>query len=221
MYKTYVFLEGEAGADPFRYRGAEGASAVSAQLPALAGYTQTRTLDEQIDASEPPPFVGIAELYFTDIEAALDTTAQADAVQSMLTEAGRIGPISVGLARTVLRLAAHHDGGLIKGVFPFRRKADLSVADFQAYWWLHHGPIAALTQDAVYYLQCHPLPASYEQGRPPYDGITELHWRDVGAARAAMASRQMTEDQANDSQNFVEPGSVLLFLAEEEVLIPA
>ena len=221
MYKTYLFLEGEPGADPFRYRGAEVAAAVSAQLPTLVGYTQTRTLEEQIDPREPPPFVGIAELYFTDVEAALDTNLQAHAVQSILTEGCRVGPVSVGLARTVLRLAAHHEGGLIKGVFPFRRKADLSVTDFQSYWWLHHGPIAALTQDAVYYLQCHPLPASYAQGQPPYDGITELHWRDVAAARAAMSSRQMTEDQGNDAQNFVQPGSVLLFLAEEEVVIPA
>ena len=31
----------------------------------------------------------------------------------------------------------------------------------------------------------------------------------------------MIEDQATDSQNFAEPGSVILFLAGEEVVIPA
>ena len=125
------------------------------------------------------------------------------------------------MARTVMRLPAHHDGGLIKGVFPFRRRADLGVADFQRYWWLNHGPIAALTEQAVYYLQCHPLVETYERGRPPFDGITELHWPDVAAARAAMASRQMTEDQSNDARNFVDPDSVVLFLAAEEVVLAA
>jgi uncharacterized protein (TIGR02118 family) len=125
------------------------------------------------------------------------------------------------MARTVMRLPEHHQGGFIKGVFPFRRQDHLSVADFQHYWWLNHGPIAALTEQAVYYLQCHPLAETYTRGRPPYDGITELHWRDVAAARAAMASRQMVEDQASDAQNFAEPGSVVLFLAEEEVVIAA
>ncbi len=221
MYKTYLFLEGEPGTDPFKYRGQDAAAQLTAQLPAVAGYTQTRTLDEQINPSEPPPFVGIAELYFTDLEAALNTTAQAEVVQSMLANGARIGPTSVGLARTVLRLAAHHEGGLIKGVFPFRRKATLSVADFQSHWWLRHGPIAALTENAVCYLQCHPLPACYDQGQPPYDGITELHWHSVSDARSAMTSRQMTEDQANDSLNFVDQGSVLLFLAAEEIVIPA
>ena len=75
-----------------------------------------------------------------------------------------------------------------------------------------------MTDAAVYYLQCHPLFETYARGRPPYDGITELHWTDVTTARAAMASRQMTEDQATDAKNFVEPGSVLLFLAVEEVI---
>ncbi|MEZ5599032.1 MAG: EthD domain-containing protein [Pseudomonadales bacterium] len=79
--------------------------------------------------------------------------------------------------------------------------------------------MAALTEHAVYYLQCHPLPETYGQTPPPYDGITELHWPDTASARAAMASRQMREDQSNDARNFAEPGSVLLFLAVEEIVI--
>ena len=42
---------------------------------------------------------------------------------------------------------------------------------------------------------------------------------DVAAARAAMKSRQMTEDQSTDAKDFAEPGTVLLFLATEEVVI--
>lgn len=221
MFKTYLFLEGEAGADPFRLQGDAAAEALRAAVPDAVGYTQTRTLADQIEDRGEPPFVGIAELWFADKAAALAGVEHAGALQPLLHEGIRVGPITTGMSRIVMRLPAHHDGGFIKGVFPFRRKPDMTVADFQRYWWLNHGPIAALTERAVYYLQCHPMQETYASGRPPYDGITELHWSDVADARAAMASRQMVEDQGSDAVNFVEPDSVILFLAREEVVIAA
>jgi len=221
VYKTYFFLEGPAGSDPFGYGGEEAVQAITRSVSEATGYTQTRTLAEQIDQSTEPPFTGVAELWFADPNAALSSAVQAQALLELLTPEARIGPIVTGVARTVMRLPEHHDGGFIKGVFPFRRQSQLSVAGFQRYWWLQHGPIAARTEGAVYYLQCHPLPATYERGRPPYDGVTELHWPDVGSARHAMSSRQMIEDQATDSRNFAEPGSVLLFLAREEIVVAA
>lgn len=227
MYKTYLFLQGTIGSEPFLYRSAQAASAIATAVPGAVGYTQTRTLTEQIGGREAAPFTGIAELCFDDLAAALESGDHATAMSGLLTPGTQVGPVVTGTARTVLRLAAHHHGGLIKGVFPFRRKAGLAVADFQRYWWLQHGPVAALTENAVYYLQCHPLAQTYanaqtdEDGSPPYDGITELHWPDAASARAAMSSRQMIEDQGADARNFVAPGSVLLFLAVEEVVVAA
>jgi uncharacterized protein (TIGR02118 family) len=221
VYKTYFFLEGSTGSDPFRYGAKEAAQAIAGAVPEAAGFTQTRTLAEQVDQTAEPPFTGVAELWFPDPDTALSSASQALALSNLLTPDTRVGPIVTGMARTVMRLPEHHDGGHIKGVFPFRRQSRLSVPAFQRYWWLSHGPIAARTEQAVYYLQCHPLPATYERGRPPYDGVTELHWPDVGAARAAMSSRQMIEDQSTDAQNFAEPGTVVLFLAREEVVIAA
>jgi hypothetical protein len=219
MYKTYVFIEGEEGADPFRFRGEEARVAVVAALPGLVGYTQTRALAEQV--RPPVPFVGVAEFYFDDISSALDSAGQVLAVSKFLNAGARVGPVSTGHARTVMRLAAHHNGGFIKGVFPFRRKANMAVDEFQARWWLRHGAIAARTEDAVYYLQCHPLKECYVQGRPPYDGVTELHWPDMITAKAALASRQMREDQAQDSENFVDRDSIKLIMMEEEVVVAA
>ncbi len=118
-----------------------------------------------------------------------------------------------------MRLPEHHDGRCIKGVFPFRRKRELSVEQFQQRWWHGHGPIAARTERALAYVQCHPLIACYAGAAPDYDGVTELHWPDAAAARAAMASRQMREDQATDAEEFVEPGSVRLVLVQEETVI--
>ncbi len=221
MFKTYFFLEGAPGSDPFHATADQAQALFRQVLPQAIGYTQTRTLADQVDPQATPPFIGVAELWFAEQAAALDSTTQAAALGDLLSASTRVGPIVTGMARTVMRLPQHHQGGFIKGVFPFRRQDHLSVEDFQRYWWLNHGPIAALTEQAVYYLQCHPLAETYARGRPPYDGITELHWPNVAAARTAMSSRQMVEDQSSDAQRFAEPGSVLLFLAEEEVAVAA
>lgn len=225
MYKSYFFLEGNWGEQPFRLTGAAAAKAARTAIPELAGYTQSRSLagynGEQIEAGSRAAFVGVAELWFADSQNALNSVQHAAALAPLLAPGVNIGPIVTGRARTVIRLPAHHLAQHIKGVFPFRRKAGMAVEDFQDYWWHQHAPIAALTEQAVYYLQCHPLQQTYAVGTPPYDGITELHWPTVIAARQAMASRQMRVDQSQDAANFVEQDSVVLFLAEEEVVIAA
>ncbi|MEM1437300.1 MAG: EthD domain-containing protein [Pseudomonadota bacterium] len=223
MFKTCVFLNTSTDAhapDPFRYRDETAAAECRALCPDVAGYTQTRALADQVEPGAAPAFAGVAELYFQEPQQAL-AVGNAPERLAPLLEGGsdRIGPVITGLTRTVMRLPAHLTRVSIKGVFPFRRKAELTVEAFQRYWWQHHGPIAALTEEALCYLQCHPLEATYGTERPAYDGITELHWPDVEAARRSMASRQMQEDQAGDAVNFVDLENVLLFLAEEEAVI--
>lgn len=218
MIKTYLFLTGPS-ADPFVLRGDAAADALTRACPAACGFVQSRALTEQLDAVTVPPYTGIAELWFEDAADAL-ALAERAAVLAPLWQGGEqaLAATVVGHERVVMRLPEQHDHRGIKGVFPFRRRADLSVSDFRRAWWHGHGPIAARTEGALAYVQCHPLDASYRHGVPDYDGVTELHWPDVAAARAAMSSRQMREDQASDSQRFVEPGSVRLLLAQEEVI---
>jgi len=221
MYKSYFFLEGPPHSDAFQLTATQAAHAIAQALPTALGYTQTRTLREQIDDDALPPYTGIAEVWFANREEALGSLAQVEALSELLSPETRSGPIVTGRARTVMRLPEHHQGNFVKGVFGFRRQDRLGISEFQRYWWLNHGPIAARTEGAVYYLQCHPLTETYSPGTPPFDGITELHWASVEVARASMASAQMTRDQSKDAENFVEPGSVVLFLAGEEVVIAA
>lgn len=217
MYKTYYFLEGERARDPFAASGAEAARRVDALLPRAAGFAQTRPVVEQIDAAAPPPFAGIAEVWHLRREDALAGGERA-AVGSLLSQGVRVGPVFAGLARVALRLAAHHDGEGVKCVFPFRRKSGMSVGAFRQHWWRRHGPIAARTEGALFYLQCHPLDESYAESEPAFDGVTELHWPDLAAARSAMASAQMREEQASDAVHFAAPGSILMLAAREEIV---
>jgi hypothetical protein len=219
VFKTYLFLSSRAG-DPFTGSGDAAARQLARLCPAAVGYVQSRALAEQLDAVAVPAYSGIAELWFAD---------PADA-RAAVAQVGRFAPLWVdgsaavaaqftGQERVVMRLPEHHEGRFIKGVFPFRRKAGLSAAEFQRAWWHGHGPIAARTERALAYLQCHALPAGADEVATPWHAITELHWRDAAAARSAMASRQMREDQASDAERFVEPGSVGLLLVEPEVVI--
>jgi uncharacterized protein (TIGR02118 family) len=221
MLKMYVFLAGPVGQDPFAAAGEAAAARIASAVPGVLGYTQSRSLAEQVESGAEPAFAGVAELFFADPAAALAAARAESALASLWREGVKPAAVVVGQERIVMRLPAHHRGGFIKGVFPFQRKAGMPVDAFQRHWWHTHGPIAAQTEGAVLYVQCHPLPACYQGGQPRFDGVTELHWDDVAAARAAMNSRQMREDQAGDAANFAEPGSVLLFLAEEEHVIAA
>lgn len=221
MFKSSFFLEGPEDSDPFRCGGTEAAEIVAGCFPGLAGYTQTRTLADQVDPSARSPYTGVAEFWFAEQADALAAEVQGERLVALLTGETQVGASASGMIRTVMRTPSFYESGFIKGVFPFRRRDSLSVEAFQRYWWLEHGPVAALTEGSVCYTQCHPPKARYASGRPPFDGITELYWPDVAAARAAMGSRQMVEVQAADARNFAEPDSVVLFLAGEEVVIAA
>lgn len=223
MIKTYLFLaadERNPSGDPFATVAEDAAERIGRLCPRAVGYVQSRASSEQLDAVDRAPYAGVAELWFAQAADALAVTERPASLAGLWRAgAGAVAAVVTGHERVVMRLPEHHQGGFIKGVFPFRRKASLSVADFQHAWWHGHGPIAARTEGAVLYVQCHPLAACYDRGGPPYDGVTELHWPGAAAARAAMRSRQMREDQASDAQRFVEPGSVRLLIVEEEVVI--
>ena len=219
VIKLYVFLTAAPGADPFRHRGAAALGELHRVVPQVTEYVQTRTLERQL-SDEPPSFAGAAEFRFDYAAHAVEAAADVAKMVSLWADGARVSGIVAGHERTIMRLPGHVHGQGIKGVFPFNRKPGLSIDYFQAYWWRTHGPIAARTEDALAYFQCHLLRHLYDDGAPGFDGVTELHWPNFDAAEAAMASRQMREDQSQDAQNFADPDTVQLFMAAEEVIQP-
>ena len=215
MFRTSFFVQGTV---PFVQSGSAAEQHIRRLHPKIRGYVQTTATKQQIGEAA-PAFAGVAELWFDTPELALVASKAGYPLQGLVSADTQIVARSVGLERSVMLLPTHQRGKGIKGVFPFGRKTGVSVANFQAHWWHNHGPIAALTEGATAYVQCHPMPSLYASIRPEFDGITEIWWPDVATARAAMSSRQMTIDQSNDAKNFAEPGSVKLFLAQEDVIV--
>lgn len=217
MFKTHYFLESAPQRDPFAVSGAEATRRVDALFPRAAGVTLARSLAEQVDPGAHAAFAGVAELWHCRSDDAL-ARAERRGVEALLAPGVRIGPVITGLARVALRTADYPGSAGMKCVFPFRRKSGMSIEAFQQRWWHGHGPIAARTEGALLYLQCHPLLETYATDPPAFDGVTELHFHDLAAARSAMASRQMREDQASDAPHFAAAGSVQMFAAQEEIV---
>ena len=211
MYKTCFLIN--AGEDPFRFKGRDAEDAIRVVFPEIKGYVQTRALPGQ----ESPAFSGSAELWFDD--SSIATAACVIGIGGLLAEGVEVQSCLSGMERVVVRTAEYVTADRVKGVYPFRKKPGLTLEAFQHHWWHTHGPIAALTEEALSYVQIHTRADSQETASPAYDGITEISWPDIETAGRAIGSRQMREDQGSDAPNFVDMESISLFMAKEEVII--
>lgn len=216
MIHTLYLLSADREADPFALSGGEAREALSTRFPDAIGLGLTRAIPEQLVPGAAPDFAGAVEVWHAE-PAHAKRAAHVGDVAEVLASDAEVAEVVSGHARTVLRLARHHEGGFIKAVLPFRRRSGLDARDFQRTWWLEHGPIAARMQDAVLYRQLHPF-VDGAAAPSTIDGVTEFQWPDVASARAAMASRQMREEQVPDAARFADRDSIRTMLAVEEVL---
>lgn len=62
-----------------------------------------------------------------------------------------------------------------------KRRAGISIEDFQRYWLENHARVAASAPGLRRYVQSHTLPQGYSKGERVYDGISEM-WFDSKAS---------------------------------------
>lgn len=103
---------------------------------------------------------------------------------------------------------------MIRLTFLLRRKPELDLAEFQAYWRQRHGPLVAShahTLGMLRYVQVHtledPINAQMAEARggmeDPYDGVAEVWWRSkqellqvLGDEETQDAVAELVEDEA-------------------------
>jgi uncharacterized protein (TIGR02118 family) len=108
---------------------------------------------------------------------------------------------------------------MVKLVYVFKRKPGLSVEEFQRYWRETHGPIAAKIPGVRRYVQCHTLPALYENhGQPAYDGAAELWFDDLASFQRAAGSPEVAA-AIEDERAFIDHSTAKLFFTEERVIV--
>jgi uncharacterized protein (TIGR02118 family) len=121
---------------------------------------------------------------------------------------------------------------MIKIVFCLRRRAEMTRAEFQAYWRDHHAPLVREHAGVLgirRYVQTHSVDdaisiaiAGPRHGPEPYDGVAE-HWLDsldaLAAAGSTEAGRTASAALLADEQRFIDLTRSPLFLAEEHLVI--
>lgn len=104
---------------------------------------------------------------------------------------------------------------MIKAITFVKRKPDMSVEDFQAYWRTKHPETVVRLPGLRRYVQSHALPAGYRKGELPWDGIAEVWMDDVDGFRRLPGTREYEAVQA-DERNFIGRSAMLLV---DDVLI--
>ncbi len=120
---------------------------------------------------------------------------------------------------------------MLKLTFCLRRKAGLTLAEFQDYWFNRHAPLVASHRKALRiarYVQLHSLEGAVNEGvmaarhaPEPYDGVAQLWWNSLddlmagsGTSEAVAAGRALLEDE----RKFVDLENSPLWFGEEKVI---
>jgi uncharacterized protein (TIGR02118 family) len=106
---------------------------------------------------------------------------------------------------------------MVKAVSFFKRRAGLSVEDFQTYWRGAHPEVVLKLPGIRRYVQSHTLVSGYRAREPAYDGIAEIWFDDTSAMRALAGTAAYAAVRA-DEEKFIDGSTMGLIITEEHVL---
>jgi uncharacterized protein (TIGR02118 family) len=106
---------------------------------------------------------------------------------------------------------------MVKAVSFFRRKAGMSVEDFQAYWRSRHPDVVVKMPGVRRYVQSHTLRSGYSKGEPVYDGIAEVWFDDTRAIHALRGTAAYAAVEADEAR-FIDRSTMGLIVTDEHVI---
>ena len=106
---------------------------------------------------------------------------------------------------------------MVKLIAFFKRKAGMSVEDFQAYWRTSHAAIVVKLPGIRRYVQSHTRLAGYRKGEPVYDGIAEVWFDDVDAIRALDGTEVLRAVQ-EDEARFIDRSTMKTLVTDEHLI---
>lgn len=106
---------------------------------------------------------------------------------------------------------------MVKLIAFFKRKAGMSVEDFQAYWRTSHADIVVKLPGIRHYVQSHTILSGYRKGEPVYDGMAELWFDDTDVMRRQAGTPEFAAVRA-DEPNFMDVASQGTIITEEHVI---
>src|SRR5439155_3180312 len=103
---------------------------------------------------------------------------------------------------------------MVKVVTFLKRKAGMSVEDFQSYWRTRHPEVVVKLPGIRRYVQSHTLRSGYRKGEPVHDGIAEIWFDDTRAMRALAGTAAYAAVEADEAQ-FIDRSTMGLIITEE------
>jgi uncharacterized protein (TIGR02118 family) len=106
---------------------------------------------------------------------------------------------------------------MIKLVYCFGKKADLTFEEFSRYWREVHAPIGRRIPGLRRLVQSVALRDPRDAREPSFDGMAELWFDDMDALLRARESAEW-QASSHDEAHFIDLARTAYFLAEERVI---
>ncbi len=107
---------------------------------------------------------------------------------------------------------------MVKVVAFFKRRAGMSLRDFQDHWRTTHAELVVRQKGLRRYVQNHTLASGYRSSEPDYDGVAEAWFDDTQALRNLASSSDYAAVRA-DEANFIDVASLGMVLTDEIVIV--
>lgn len=191
------------------------------ELPGLRAYNQNPTNDSGY-AKDDPFCDGVAETWWDDMET-LRSHRGTPVLDALMADEDRfIDPDR--RQHLVVSEVVISDGdaspGALKQFTWFKRRADLTPEQCHSYWRDTHGPLAAAVPGMDRYVQNHPLPDQYRDGRQPtFDGVPIVFMNDLQTARTAARSPELAAVRADEANFIAEAGRAMPWIIATEIKI--
>lgn len=198
------------------------------RIKSLRRYVQSHRIDTPVPGFDAIPYEGIAEIWFDDLKSVRTLGDNPDYLGGAYLDEPNfidpVGPCFLATREQVVIDEVKLDKGtaIAKVLFLLKRKAGMSVADFQTYWRDEHAPQIPRDRGVLRYVQCHQAPETYEeQDAPAFDGVAELWFKDPAAFERYWGDPEVQQIFASDAPRFLAAeGSVALQVEEIRVIWP-
>lgn len=107
---------------------------------------------------------------------------------------------------------------MIKLVYCFRKRPDLSDEAFLKYWQTTHTALGTQMPGIRRLVQSRTVRNEIDPFPPAFDAMVEIWFDDWAALARAQASREWAAS-TDDEPNFVEPGTAAYFITEERTVV--
>ena len=107
---------------------------------------------------------------------------------------------------------------MVKLVYCFAKRSDLSFEQFSRYWRDVHGPIGASIPGVRRLVQSVAIHDERDAQSPSFDGMAELWFDDVEALLRARSSPEW-QASTQDEQHFIDQSRTACFLSEERTIV--